>query len=474
MSRELEKYLLEAEGKTKEQLSSENPYRDIGFDGQKPRLGWMRVISFSKIKERLHELDHALRDKENFLFIGMGGSINGIKALLSLRQKSSCYTLDSLDPRALKEILTKIGDLKKTLIVPISKSGTTKETQLLSTTLKELFAGDWLNHFVWLTDPTSFDKIDSLGWKGSLKISLQLDGETDIGGRFSCPHTLIFFLPLFLLLKKDFQALKAIYETYISFQGKIRESAYQFAERYKDYDTAYFCPESALEDKEAFSSWIVQLFQESLGSKRQNFSIKTLGCFEEKKNGFLPLQLDFTIDNPIISLMAQMYFFQVFIAYYAALKRVDFVTQDFVEKYKEQMRKLGGESLDDIASIDEDSLTEEVRRRIKDSHHFIEIVLYFYPTRGFIRRIERIFKAAFCDKIIFVFIGSDWNHHSYQAAFADKSTFYIFLLSSYTPEGLPFPGEILQKNVRTLHLISKATYLTLQEKSLLFRLQNTD
>ncbi|MBU0897018.1 MAG: hypothetical protein KKB76_05300 [Candidatus Omnitrophica bacterium] len=49
---ELERYLFEAEGKDKSELSLENPYREIGFDGEKKRLGWVRNIPFLKIKQQ--------------------------------------------------------------------------------------------------------------------------------------------------------------------------------------------------------------------------------------------------------------------------------------------------------------------------------------------------------------------------------------------------------------------------------------
>ena len=72
--------------------------------------------------------------------------------MISLFDNASLYTIDSLDPAALKELSSKIGTkLAKTLVVPISKSGTTKETQLLSHSLRQLYISsginDWQKHF---------------------------------------------------------------------------------------------------------------------------------------------------------------------------------------------------------------------------------------------------------------------------------------------------------------------------------------
>jgi hypothetical protein len=381
------------------------------------------------------------------------------------------YTLDSLDPEAIKDILEKIKDIEKTLVIPISKSGTTQETQLLSHTLKQLFGASWQRHFLWLSDPTAFEKLDSLGWQGVSKLAIQFDEDTDIGGRFSSPHTLIFFLPLFILLNKDFQALENIYNAYVSLQGAIRAQAYALAERYKDAKQAYFFPTIAGGFNERLSSWIVQLFQESLGSKDSRLAVKTR-CAEEKNDLFKPLELKIEIDNPVVSLIAKMYFFEVFIAFYSAFKKINFVDQDFVEKYKDQMRKLKEQTVSDIPMADIAEIIAQVKDKIKPAHKFIEVVLYFYADKKTIIKINKLFAKNFKGKTIFVFVGSDWNHHSYQAAFGEKYTFYVLLpMHSYNAQVNRIEQAMLNKNIETLKLISYATYLTLKDKAVLFSLQ---
>jgi len=467
----LEKYLLEAEGKSQEDVSSDNPFKVIGFDKDKKRLGWVRVIPFSVIKDRLSGLLGFLEGKDAFIFVGMGGSINGMKTLFAFFKGHKLFTLDNLDPAAITSILKKIKNLEKTLVISVSKSGTTQETQLLSKALKEVFGSSWQNHFLWLADPDAFGKIDSLGWQGAKKVPIQFDGQTDIGGRFSSPHTLIFFLPLFLLLKKDFNKLKQVYDAYLAALSDARKEACSFAQEYKDKEYAYFFPQVKGNFGQSLSSWIVQLFQESLGSKKDGFSVKTSCAIKGKSKLFLPLSLGATIKNQVASLMVQMYFFQVFIAFYSALKNINFVDQDFVEKYKDEMRKLEGEKVTGITVLKLKEVIAEVKKRAVSEHRFIEVVLYFYPSQDVIKEIKASFSKVFKDKMVFVFIGSDWNHQSYQAAFSDKNTFYVFLLKPSYHIGLnKIPEETLQKNVEKLKLISKATYLTLKEKSLLFSL----
>ncbi|MDD4954513.1 MAG: hypothetical protein PHP17_00525 [Candidatus Omnitrophica bacterium] len=471
MSNRLEQYFLDAQGKGREELSSNNPYVKIGFDNGKKRLGWVRVTAFSLIKDSLEEISPLLEGKENFIFIGMGGSINGIKTLFYLFKGHKLFALDSLDPAAVKAILKKIKNIKKTLVVSISKSGTTQETQLLSMTLREVFGKDWPKHFLWLADPSAFEKLDSLGWQPAERMPIQFDAQTDVGGRFSCPHTLIFFLPLFVLLKNDMSKLKEVYDAYLSSLENARAEAYSLAEKYKDKDPAYFFPQVSPSLGESFSSWIVQLFQESLGSKKEGFKIKTTCLLKKKNNSFLPVKLKAKIKNPVASLMSQMYFFQVFIAFYSAFKDINFVDQEFVEKYKDAMRKIEGSKTDDIISLSLPKIIKEVKGKIAGKQKFIEVVLYFHPSKETIAKVNQAFSKAFADRMIFVFVGSDWNHHSYQAAFAEKNTFYVFLLAStYDDNVKNISRETLNKNIEKLKIISKATHLTLKDKSLLFRL----
>ena len=480
MDKNLEKYLIEAAQADKSRLSLDNPYRDTGFDDGKGRLGWVRTIPFSQIREALEEIKPLLEGKKNFIFVGMGGSINGIKPLLTLFKERSFYTLDNLDPRAVFEVIAKIENPEETMVISISKSGTTKETQLLSATLKEFFSkrlgrDQWAKRFLWLSDSSSFEKLDGLGWKGVAKAAIQFDGKTDIGGRCSSPHTLIFFLPLFLLLDKDFSGLEKIYNSFISLQPEIRKYAYSACCDCENRANAYFSPCVAGDSNlgESFSSWIVQLFQESLGSKLESLAVKTLINAGDDKL-FFPLRLNLKINDSFVSLISRMYFFQVFIAYYSARKQVNFVTQNFVEKYKQQMGKLEAEGIkaDNVKVMDSEGVVSEARKFIQPAHRFIEVVLYFYPQDEIKKEIKSLFEQAFPQKQLFIFVGSDWNHQSYQAAFGSKDTFYVLLIaSSYKAQMLDVPDNTLSRNVNTLRVIAHATHLTLKDKSLLLSFQ---
>ncbi len=478
MENTLEKYLIEGANTIKEELSSDNPYSGIGFDGEQGRLGWVRTIPFSKIKESLEKVAPLFEDKKSFIFIGMGGSINGIKPLIALFKDRPFYALDNLDPKAIIEIVDKIDNLKEAMVIAISKSGTTKETQLLSSTLREIFINrlgedSWINNFLWVSDCDSFEKLDSLGWQGANKASIQFDQASDIGGRFAAPHTLIFFLPMFLLFDKDFSKLEDCYESFVNLKPKIQEKAYLASCECKGREDAYFSPLIAGGLGESFSSWVVQLFQESLGSKSKDLPVKTLINVVEDEI-FFSLKIGLEIDNPLVSLISQMYFFQVFIAYYSAQKGINFVNQGFVEKYKQQVRMLenSGQEATSGKEINLENAIDAVKGIIRPEHCFVEVILYFYPTLEIKETIQKIVSQNLPGRRVLVFVGSDWNHQSYQAAFGSKDTFYLlFTASSYESSISEVSKNTLAKNVETLKVIAEATYLTIKDKSLLFSFQ---
>jgi glucose-6-phosphate isomerase len=464
------KDLLEAAEKSKNSVSTQNPFREIGFDGNKPRLGWVKPPSWEMIEEVLRDLSGITKDKEEFIFVGMGGSINGIKTLCSLKKDTNFYTLDSLDPRAANEVLKKIGKMEKTLVVPISKSGSTLETMYLAQALRCVFGKRWENNFLWLADRESFSKLDSAGFRRCPKFTIQVNGASDIGGRFSSPHTLIFLFPLFLIMKRDLKKVKRVYLEYTSLRDRIIEKAYRLALNYRSTKRAYFYVKVEKRFIEGIRTWITQLFQESLGSKRRNLLVKTLvGSREESIEAFSLINFDMEIDNPLVHLMSLMCYLEFFVACFAYFKRINFVNQPYVEKYKQKMQELREREMLTPRKLDLEGLVGQIKKRLRPSIKFLEAVLYFHPHNDFAKDLKRYLEGQFPEKKSLVFSGSDWNHHSYQAAYLDKSTLYIILSQeNYYKDVLSIRKNLLQKNINTLQKIAYATYQTLQDKSLFF------
>ncbi len=440
----------------------ENPFYKIGFDNNKPRLGWVIPPSWQDIKNSLKEIKPFLKKKRRFIFIGMGGSINGAKVISCLDEKKQLFFLNNLDPKNLEEVMEN-ASLKETLAIAISKSGTTQETQLLAETVRSFFKKDWINHFLWLSDPSSFKKLDELGWRKCGKFSIQVDGKEDIGGRFSSPHTLVFLLPLFILLDQNFKSLEKIFSSYLHFLDRLREEAHKLVLSFKRKKQGFFNIHVKKKFKTSFITWITQLFQESLGSKRIDFFVKTaIG----EKDSFFNIALPFEIADSIIYVMSLMYFLEIFIALFSFYKKINFVNQPYVEKYKKKVKELKEKELKFPPFLKLSHLPSFIKDKIDKDKKFIEVVIYAYLEKKEIDYIKKILKKELSSFKSFVFEGPDWNHHSYQSAFLDKNTFYVIGLKKEYPFKLD--NKLIENNISFLRRIAVATYTTLSSKSLIF------
>ena len=371
-------YLLAAAGKDRSKVDPCNPFRNIGFDDGKERLGWVNAPSWDKVKQALSACLNIIGKRKEFVFIGMGGSINGAKTVVSLSGKTNIHCLDSLDPAAFDNVVAGLASLKKTVIIPISKSGTTKETQLLAGLFKTALGSDARSCFLWLTDPDSFSKLDAQGWSKFPRLPIQVDKKNDIGGRFSSPHTLIFLLPLLLILDKRLNRLKEIYGQYCVIRGKMVKTALADAGENRSYSRAYFSVFAPAWGTDGLRTWATQLFQESLGSKKRNLAVKTLVVNRNKKDDlFHLLAFRAKTGSPLVKLMSIMAYLQYFVAFYAYFRKINFVNQPSVEKYKDTMRNLSLNELKKIESIGEKGLIARLKTKVKANHKFIEIVLYF-------------------------------------------------------------------------------------------------
>jgi len=450
----------------KSAVDSNNCFARIGFDGNSARLGWVNPPEFQDIKKVLSKFSDLAKDKEYFIFVGMGGSVNGVKVLSRFDSKEQIYALDSLDPLALEEILLQIDDLNKVLVIALSKSSTTKETQLLAYSLKTVLPGK--DNFLWVIDHANQDKLFSFGWDNVNILSLQIDQREDVGGRFSSPHTLVFLLPLFIVLNQSLEKTEQIWNKYISYKQDILNSALNCALKYEKLSSAFFFVNIKEEFVKEFTNWIVQLFNESLGSKKDNFEVKTFVLSQGlNKQGFHGVSLEVPIDDPLVYLMANMYFLELFVAFFSCFKDITFVNQPYVEVYKKKMKELQNEPGIASKSCSILELVAEVKRKISKKQRFIEIVLYFHPWSDIVDKIKDVFSEEFSDKDIIVFVGSDWNHHSYQAAFKDQETFYVILgLEKYFVDSKFFNNKILKDNLEALKTITYATYKTIEDKAI--------
>ena len=136
--------LQQAAGRAKREIPRENHYREIGFEAELSRLGWVIPSAWEEVEPILTEIlqSRVLRDKSNFIFCSTGNSIFAVQALVDVLGQESgnrVFAIDSLDPAALQVALCSTEDLSKTACIGISKSGETLEPRVIMRTLRERF-----------------------------------------------------------------------------------------------------------------------------------------------------------------------------------------------------------------------------------------------------------------------------------------------------------------------------------------------
>lgn len=277
-----------AYGITKEQANTK--IARIGFDGRENRLGWT-AANLNWILNNYHTVEKVLADAEYIrkhfkyvLFCGMGGSglsVQLVKDTFGEKQVKT-YSLRTTDPKAIKDILDQLTSLEgsldkaleKTLVVAISKSGTTIETVSHKKYFEELykrFSGDIKKHIWVLTDKGS--PMDTGGYP---QREIQLNGRADIGGRWTSPTTVIFLLPLAIAAP---ERVKVILETAKAMnEGKepsqdvflqLGASLYYMAAHEGKDKLTMLIPE----ELKSIPMWAEQLFEESLGKDGKGISL---------------------------------------------------------------------------------------------------------------------------------------------------------------------------------------------------------
>ena len=453
-------------GIAQDKVADGNKFKKIGFDNGKARLGWAKAPDFALVEKALKAFLAKTEGKETFVFVGMGGSANGVKTLIDLSGAKNIFAADSLDPAAFDAIIAQIPDMKKTLIVPISKSGTTLESQLIARAFANVYGDKYAENFLWIGDPEACVNLDKLGWTAAQKINIQVDSLSDIGGRFSSPQTLVFLAPLSLILGRDIAKVKKLWAAFAAAQGDLKKAAAKEALRFKGKKDIRIFTEVKKEIVGGFANWIIQLTQESIGSKDDSLFIKTLvGAYGETRKGFDNVTMPDEADA-YLYVMKYMYFMQVFTAFLSYVTDVCFVDQPYVEVYKKALKGLEGKQIAAPVALDDAGLVASVRANLKPAHEFVDVVLFYAASKEDVARVQRTLAAAVPQAIVTVFIGSDWNHHSYQAAFGDKKTLFVIADRQKYADSAKIQKADAEKCLATLRAINLATYQTLETKAI--------
>lgn len=270
----------------KEAVEADPRLAKIGFDGQANRLGWSIenvkwiLNNYDNVENILKDADDIRNKFKHVIFCGMGGSGLSVQLVKDTfgEKEVKIYSLRNTDPGAIKEILSQIegagGSLNEVLVIPISKSGTTEETVKHKEYFEKLFNEFWLDvkkHILVITDQGS--PISKGGYE---QRDIQLNGEGDIGGRFTSPATNIFLLPLALvaperirlileLAREMNEAKEPRKDVFLSLGAFLY---YMAAHQGKDKVTMLMP-----EELKSIPMWAEQLFEESLGKDGKGVSV---------------------------------------------------------------------------------------------------------------------------------------------------------------------------------------------------------
>ncbi|MCC6543606.1 MAG: bifunctional transaldolase/phosoglucose isomerase [Nitrospirae bacterium] len=154
------------------------------------RLGWLNVEGFINRSDEINDFAKKVKaDKIKFIvLLGMGGSSLCPEVCRETFKSANGYpellVLDNTSPEAVKEVESNI-DLKKTLFIVASKSGTTIETlsfyRHFYSKLSDTGVQSPGNHFIAITDPgTSLEKEAK-----SKSFRHVFNNPEDYGGRYS-------------------------------------------------------------------------------------------------------------------------------------------------------------------------------------------------------------------------------------------------------------------------------------------------
>ena len=139
-----------------------------------------------------------------------------------------------------------------------------------------------------------------------------------------------------------------------------------------------------------------------------------------------------------------------------------------MEKYKNKASGIGYQPAD---VVDMDALTASVIAA-SEGKNFIEVVCYWYLPDEQRQAIMDHLREKCPGKTVLVFEGSDWNHHSYQAATMNDETLFVVLTKDrYLEHVEGIPDETLQENTKNLLDIAYATYETLKDKAVYLALR---
>lgn len=281
---------------------AEKAWKKLIEDRHQSKLAFWNILESDSILREIKGVEGIVRNKdwENVLLLGIGGSALGATAIFrSLRHpfhnlllKPRFFVMDNIDPVTFSSLVD-VLDWERTLVIAVSKSGTTAETMsqflIVRDRIKKVLGKNSIkDHIIVITDPE----------KGILReIARSMDIPSCsipplLGGRFSVLSpvgmvpALCVGVDIEMLWQGAVFGAKKADSTDFMENPAIKTGIYQFIfeSRKKKPIHVYWAYSDALY---YLSDWIRQLIAESLGKKRSDGSfvgitpIKALGVTDQ-------------------------------------------------------------------------------------------------------------------------------------------------------------------------------------------------
>ena len=490
------RHLHEAARKQKDAVPMGNLFREIGFEDNTSLLGWASPPAWQDIKVTVETAlqMNSLGMKRHFIWVGTGGwvfLVNALKDIIPISQDITFHTLQSLDPQALTDLFALIEDLSVAVCLGISQSGKTLETVMLMNALREHFANaglDYREHFVWLTDTcksvrdcksgeATIRSLKEQDWKNVDIVPLTVDNHSSINALFCAPHSMLMFLPLVLLLRKDSKVVGYMYQQYLASRERvvhdILPKAYSVASNHIEHIQVDLDESIA----PVMVKLVTQLIEQGLGSKQVGFNPRVCVTSCGKVAGFESVALPMPAEAPaVVKIMLTMDTLSTFVAMVAYHRRIEFVTHPKVDLYKRRAVELMAAAEVEHQVSGPGRISAEVIAYLSDNPRtrFVE-VLYYGHVPVFRRQSVKDWLASCLASStwgvsIDVVPGEEWNHSRYQAAVQTEDTIYVILvLQKYCSRVEGISKGTVDGNTRMLRAIARATYETLLPKALYFR-----
>ena len=493
------RHLHEAMRKPKDAISMANLFREIGFEGQSSLLGWACPPAWQDITVTIETALQmaSLSTKKHFIWVGTGGwlfLVDALKEAMLASKDIMFRTISSLDPQALTDLFTVVGDLSTAVCLGISQLGKTMETIMLMDVLRERFdsAGlNYRNHFIWLTDTRkSHDDCKSgeavirsskvHDWKHVDMVPLTVGNHADINALFAAPHSVLMFLPLILLLRKDLKAMQHIYQQYLALRDEVMTciipKAYTVAFKHIDHIKVSLDESIA----PAMVRLITQLIEQGLGSKQAGFNPRVCVASGGEETGFELITLPILDEIPAaVKIMLIMNTLSAFVATVAYHRKITFVTHPKVDLYKRRTAELMAAAEIEQPVSDPGKISTDVTTYLGNNPRtrFVEVLCYGHVPASYRQSVKEWLASCLTPRTLSISVdvvaGEEWNHSRYQAAVQREDTLYVILVLQeycFWVEGIS--KEAVCRNARVLREIARATYETLQPKALYFRVGN--